>query len=70
MTSLNVHQRLAAAMNVVKYIQSERKPNMQYNTVSHDKVTAKVRPALLENGIVYYPVRSTIPTTATVPNAV
>ena len=57
MTSLNVHQRLAAAMNVVKYIQSVRKPNMHYNTVSHDSVTSKVRPALLDNGIVYYPVR-------------
>lgn len=53
----NVHQRLAAAMQVVKYIQNEKKPGMQYRTVSHDKVTAKVRPALLDAGIVYYPVR-------------
>lgn len=53
----NVHQRLAQAMGVVKYIQNEQKKGMQYRTVSHDKVTAKVRPALLDAGIVYYPVR-------------
>lgn len=52
----NVHQRLAAAMEKVTYIQKEYKPGMSYKIVSHDVVTAKVRPALLENGIVYYPV--------------
>lgn len=54
---LNVHQRLAAAMRVVTYIQKEKKQGMNYTIVSHDAVTAKVRPALLEAGIVYYPVR-------------
>lgn len=54
---LNVHQRLAQAMHAVKYIQNEQKQGMQYRIVSHDKVTAKVRPALLDAGIVYYPVR-------------
>lgn len=54
---LNVHQRLAAAMRVVTYIQKEKKQGMNYTIVSHDAVTAKVRPALLEVGIVYYPVR-------------
>jgi hypothetical protein len=53
----NVHQRLADAMGKVSYIQNEKKPGMQYRVVSHDKVTAKVRPALLEVGIVYYPIR-------------
>jgi len=57
MTGQNIHQRLAAAMRVVKYIQNERRQGMQYRIVSHDKVTAKVRPALLDAGIVYYPVR-------------
>lgn len=56
MTSKNVHQRLAAAMGEVTYIQKERKQGMQYTIVSHDVVTAKVRPALLKQGIVYYPV--------------
>jgi len=53
----NIHQRLASAMAAVTYIQKERKQGMQYTIVSHDAVTAKVRPVLLENGIVYYPTR-------------
>lgn len=53
----NVHQRLAAVMAEVSYIQKERKQGMNYTIVSHDAVTAKVRPALLKHGIVYYPVR-------------
>lgn len=55
----NVHQRLAAAMHNCKYIQKEKKQGMSYMIVSHDDVTAKVRPALLEQGIVYYPVSLT-----------
>lgn len=55
--ALNVHQRLAAAMSEVDYIQKEKKQGMNYTIVSHDAVTAKVRPVLLKNGIVYYPVR-------------
>jgi hypothetical protein len=53
----NIHQRLAEAMEVVSYIQKEKKQGMNYTIVSHDAVTAKVRPALLKAGIVYYPVR-------------
>lgn len=53
----NIHQRLAEVMESVTYIQKERKQGMQYTIVSHDVVTAKVRPALLAAGIVYYPVR-------------
>lgn len=57
MTEKNIHQRIAEVMAEVTYIQKERKQGMQYTIVSHDKVTAKVRPALLKAGIVYYPVR-------------
>lgn len=53
----NIHQRLAEVMRTVTYIQKERKQGMNYTIVSHDVVTAKVRPALLGAGIVYYPVR-------------
>jgi len=53
---LNIHQRLAAAMKEITYIQKDKKSGMKYSIVSHDKVTAKVRPSLLEHGIVYYPV--------------
>lgn len=57
MSDLNIHQRLAAVMAEVSYIQKERKQGMNYTIVSHDAVTAKVRPALLKHGIVYFPVR-------------
>lgn len=53
----NLHQRLASVMEKVTYIQKEKKNGMNYSIVSHDAVTAKVRPALLENGVIYYPVR-------------
>jgi hypothetical protein len=54
---LNLHQRMAAVMQEVTYIQKESKQGMQYKIVSHDKVTAKCRPALLANGVIYYPIR-------------
>lgn len=53
----NIHQRLAAVMAAVTYIQKERKAGMNYTIVSHDAVTAKVRPVMLQNGVVYYPIR-------------
>ena len=54
--SKNLHQRIAAAMQKVTYIQKEKKQGMRYSIVSHDSVTAKVRPALLEEGVIYYPI--------------
>lgn len=53
----NIYQRLALVMKDVTYIQKERKQGMNYTIVSHDAVTAKVRPALLKHGIIYHPVR-------------
>jgi hypothetical protein len=53
----NIHQRLHAVMQAVDYIQKERKAGMNYTIVSHDAVTAKVRPALVEHGVIYYPVK-------------
>ena len=53
----NIHQRIAAVMAEVSYIQKERKEGMKYTIVSHDAVTAKVRPVLLKHGVIYYPVR-------------
>lgn len=55
--SKNLHQRLAEAMAKVTYIQKEKKQGMRYSIVSHDSVTAKARPALLEAGVIYYPIR-------------
>ena len=54
-TKLNIAQRISAAMADVDYIQKEKKHGMQYTIVSHDAVTAKVRPILHKHGIVYYP---------------
>jgi hypothetical protein len=38
----------------VDYIQKEKKPGMRYSIVSHDAVTAKIRPILHKHGIVYH----------------
>lgn len=52
----NIHQRLHAVMGEVDYIQKEKRQGMRYSIVSHDAVTAKVRPVLHKHGVVYYPV--------------
>lgn len=54
--TLNLWQRLAAAQSKVDYVQKEKKAGMNYSIVSHDAVTAKVRPVLVECGIHYHPV--------------
>lgn len=54
---LTLAQRLLAVMHEVDYVQKEKKAGMQYTIVSHDAVTAKVRPALVKHGVIYYPVR-------------
>lgn len=56
MTEKNIYQRLHEVMKKVEYVQKgEKKDGIQYRFVSHDAVTAKVRPALVECGIVYHP---------------
>ena len=53
---LNIHQRINAVMKALKYVQKEnKKVNNQYTFVSHDAVTAAVRPHLVEHGIVVIP---------------
>ena len=51
----NIYQRLHAVMGEVDYVQKEKKAGMNYTIVSHDAVTAKVRPILHQHGIVYHP---------------
>lgn len=52
MSDKNIYQRLVAVMSAVSYVQKEdRKVNNQYTFVSHDAVTAKIRPALLAEGV-------------------
>lgn len=60
MTKLNIAQRINAVMGEVDYIQKEEKEGMKYRIVSHDAVTAKVRPILQKHGVVYYPRNMTV----------
>jgi hypothetical protein len=53
---LNVYQRLHRVMEAVDYIQKEKKQGMRYSIVSHDAVTAKVRPHMVAQGVIYFPV--------------
>ena len=53
---LNIHQRLHAVMQEVTYVRKDKGGGLKYSIVSHDKVTAKVRPALVRHGVIYYPV--------------
>jgi len=50
-------QRMSAVQSEVDYIQKERKQGMRYTIVSHDAVTAKVRPILVKHGVFYFPMR-------------
>lgn len=53
---LNIYQRLHAVMKDVSYIKKEdKKVNGQYTFASHDAVTAAVRPALIEHGVLSIP---------------
>jgi hypothetical protein len=53
---LNLHQRLHRAMSAVTYVQKTKKKDMKYSIVTHDDVTAKVRPALHAARVHYRPV--------------
>jgi len=50
---LNIYQRMHAVMKDIGYVQkSDKTVNNQYRFVTHDAVTALVRKALVEHGIV------------------
>lgn len=51
----NIYQRMHAVMQEIKYVQKEKKAGMRYSIVSHDVVTALVRPLMVKHGIIYYP---------------
>lgn len=57
-TPLTLLQRLHAVMSEVAYVQKDHTIDMGkrgYKVVTHDAVTAKVRPALVRHGVFYYP---------------
>lgn len=52
----NIYQRIHAVMQRVDYVQKEaKKQGMQYSFVSHDSVTAAIRPHLVDEGVIYFP---------------
>lgn len=53
--SYNIFQRMHAVMQEIKYVQKEKKAGMRYSIVSHDSVTALVRPLFVKHGIIAYP---------------
>ena len=59
-SQLTLLQRLAKVQGEVDYIQKEKKAGMKYSIVSHDAVTAKVRPLMVKYGVLYYPVYAEI----------
>lgn len=53
---LNIYQRLHKVMEGISYVQKEdKKVNNQYRYVSHDAVTAAIRPHLIEHGVICFP---------------
>lgn len=56
MTEKNIYQRLHEVMKAVSYVQKgDKQVNNQYRFVSHDQVTGKIRPALIDNGVMSIP---------------
>lgn len=53
---MNIAQRMHAAQSEATYVQKEKKAGMNYAIVTHDAVTAKVRPVLHRWGVIYYPI--------------
>jgi hypothetical protein len=51
----NIYQRMNAVQQEIDYVQKEKKQGMRYSIVSHDAVTAAVRPLMVKHGILYYP---------------
>lgn len=51
-STLNIHQRINAVQREATYVRQERKQGMQYAITSHDAVVAKLRPLMVEQGIV------------------
>lgn len=56
---MNLLQRINAVQKAIKYVQKDKDVSTgggSYRAVTHDQVTAMVRPHLVENGIVIIPV--------------
>jgi hypothetical protein len=49
----NIYQRLNRVQQAVTFVSKSKPQGMRYSIVSHDAVTAKCRPALVANGVIY-----------------
>lgn len=56
-TMKNIYQRIHAVMKEVDYVQKTKPKDggMKYSSVSHDTVTAAIRPHLVDQGVIYFP---------------
>ncbi len=52
MSDKNIHQRILDVMKAVSFVQKTEGKGIAYKFVSHDDVVAKIRPTLIDNGIV------------------
>lgn len=52
---MNLLQRINAVRKAMPYIQKNARVDNKYSAVTHDAVTAMVRPLLIEHGIVSWP---------------
>lgn len=56
---MNIYQKINEVRKVIKYVQKDKLVSTGqsgYKAVTHDMVTAMVRPAMVEQGIICYPV--------------
>lgn len=59
MNELNLYQRINECRKTIEYIQKDKSISTgvgSYKAVTHDAVTAQVRPAMIKFGIICYPV--------------
>ena len=60
---MNIHQRLHAVMEKVRYVQKSQPKKggegLKYSILNYNSLVAKVRPILVEYGVMVYPVEST-----------
>jgi hypothetical protein len=60
MSELNIYQRINAVMKAVGYVQKDASISgggPSYKAVTHDQVVSVARSALVENGVIIYPVQ-------------
>lgn len=52
---LNIYQRLNKVRAAVEYLQKDKRVGTAYMAITHDAVTAAVRPQLIEHGVMVVP---------------